>query len=197
MASFSSKEDEKDVTLKVIKKLVSQVPDGPLRQVEEITVPQPLSPISPTAYNKQERLKRGPRSPDSWYTEIRKDWRNIEDVDKLGRSWLSLLPQVQKLAVSKYGGGLVGRGMALKELLTQALTQARRYETDDKTHAMLRKYPVVTIEAIARGCGITREQFSRNYCPKATMILTEAFQLTIGRRSKSRADRLSTQKQPE
>lgn len=86
--------------------------------------------------------------------------------------------------------------MALKELLTQALIEARRYETDEKTHAMLSKYPEVTITTIAKGCGITREQFSRNYCYKAVTILTESFQLVIGRRSKSQVKRI-IQKQSE
>lgn len=196
MESSSSKEDDMDVTLKVVEKLLSRVPDEPLKHVEEIILPEPLSRTSRTTYRKQASRKRGPKPPDSWYKGVRKDWGNLDDADKLGRSWLSLLPKVQKLAASKYGGGLAGRGMALKELLTQALIEARRYETDEKTHAMLGKYPEVTITTIAKGCSITREQFSRNYCYKAVTILTEAFQLVIGHRSKSQVKRI-IQKQSE
>jgi putative heme iron utilization protein len=80
----------------------------------------------------------------------------------------------------------VGRGRALKQLLTEALVEARQYNTDEKTRAMLNKYPEIIIEAIAKECGITRKQFIRQYCPKATMILTAAFRGFMGRKLKSR-----------
>ena len=187
MDNFLSREDDIDVTTKVIEKLLRQVPDEPLKHVEEITLPEPLSRTSRTTYRKQASGQRGPKPPDSWYREIRKAWGVLDDVDKLGRSWLASLPEVQELATSEYEGGLIGRGKALKELLTQALIEARQYETDEKTHMMLSKYPEVKINVIAKECGISREQFSRNYVSKATTILTETFQRTIGRKTKSRA----------
>lgn len=185
MVSFSSKEDENDVTLKVIKKLISQVPDGPLENVEEISISEQLSPVLQPTDHKQKSLKRGPKSPGSWYSEIRKDWGNLDDVDKLGRSWLASLPEVLELATSKYEGGVIGKGRALKEVLTQALVEAKQCETDKKTYAILNKFPKMKIREIAAACGIDRSTLSRDYVSKATVILTETSQLVIGHKSKS------------
>ena len=55
MESSSFKEDDMDVTLKVVEKLLSRVPDGPLKHVEEIILPEPLSRTSWNTYRKQAR----------------------------------------------------------------------------------------------------------------------------------------------
>jgi len=65
MGSFSSKDDDIDITPEVIEKLLSRVPDGPLKHVEEIILPEPLSRTSRTTYRKQASRKRGPKPPDS------------------------------------------------------------------------------------------------------------------------------------
>lgn len=131
---------------------------------------------------KQKGSKRGPKPPGLWASDIKKDWDNIEDADKLGKSWLAFLPEIQEITRSKYEGGLIGRGSALKELLTRALAEARQLDTDEITHAMLINYPKLNITEIAESCGISREIFSRNYCPKAAIILTRIFRRIIGRR---------------
>ena len=138
--------------------------------------------IQPHRYSKSKGEKRGPKPLEKWIIDIRMGWRDIEDVYKLGRSRLASLPEVQTLATDKYEGGYIGRGKAVKELLTKALIEARSYNTDEKTHMMLSKYPEVQINIIAKECGISREQFSRNYCYKAATILTIAFLRIIGRK---------------
>lgn len=178
-----SKGDAIEVPPEVLKELLSHVPDEPLKHVEEIILPEPWPPFPQKIRIKQVSSKRGPKSPKLWASEVRKDWGNLNDVDKLGRSWLADLPKVQRIAASKYDGGMIGRGRALKELLAQALIEAREYNTDGKTHAMLSKYPDLKIKEIAEGCGVKREHFSRLYCRKATAILTMTFQRIIGRKS--------------
>lgn len=105
----------------------------------------------------------------------------MDNVDALGKSWLAALPTVRKLAVSKYGGGLDGRGRALKELFTKALEQAKLSDVDDMTRALLHRYPKETVKGIAAGFGRTREQFSRTIGVKAAVMLVTEFRRVTGR----------------
>ncbi len=141
--------------------------------------------ISPHSYSKGKRVRRGLKSPEDWVSEIRKCWTNLDELDKLARSWLAFLPQIQRIAVSKYGGGIDGRGKALQELLTQALSEAKQYKTDEKTHAVLSKYPDVDKTKIADEFHMSREQFSRVYVSKANKILTKAFMDIVHRLGKA------------
>lgn len=177
--------DSIDIAPEVLVKLLSPgYHANQLKDVEEIVISE-LPLISPHDYSKGKRSRRGPKSPEDWVSEIRKCWRNLDDVDKLARSWLAFSPQIQRIAVSKYGGGIDGRGKALKELLTQALSEAKQYNTDEKTHAILSKYPDVNKTKIADEFDMSREQFSRGYVSKANKILTKAFLDILHHRSKA------------
>lgn len=173
--------DSLEIAPELLEKLLSLGCDGPLKDVQDITIPEPWPSISQDS-RKQKGSKRGPKPPELWVSEIRKDWDNVEDADKLGRSWLAFLPEIQEIARSKYEGGIIGRGSALKDFLTRAIAEARQLDTDKMTHAMLINYPKLNITEIAKSCGISRETFSRNYCPKAAIILTRIFRRIIGRR---------------
>ena len=179
--SVSPKRDDIDIEPELIEKLLRLDFDGPLKNAEEIVISD-LPVISPRQGAKRKIGKRGPKPLEKWIRDIRKNWGDLDDVYKLGRSRLASLPEVQALATDKYEGGYIGRGRAVKELLTQALIEARSYNTDEKTHMMLSKYPEAKINVIAKECGISREQFSRNYCHKAATILTMTFLRIIGRK---------------
>jgi len=185
MPGKNNQGDDIDISPEIIKKLLSQISDGPLKDVEDVVFPEPWPPF-PSTRREDTGTRRGPKSREVWASEIRRVWDYIEDVESLSKSWLARLPQVQALSTSKYGGGLVGRGRALREFLTRALMVARQFKTDEKTLAILNQYPKMSIKAIADKYGETREQFSRQYGSKATLILTMIFQQAIGRKSKSR-----------
>jgi len=179
--SASSKRGNTDIDPEVLERLLRLDFNGPLEHVEEIVISDvPL--ISPRRYSKRKKGRRGPKSFDEWVSEVRRCWTNLYDEDKLARSWIAFTPRVQKISVSKYGGGIVGRGKALKELLTQAVLEAKQYDNDEKTSAVLSKYPHITKTEIAAEFGMTREQFSRSYVSKATKILTVTFLRIIGRK---------------
>lgn len=105
----------------------------------------------------------------------------MDDVDGLSKSWLTALPTVRKLAIAKYGGGLDGRGRALREIFTRALEQSRLADTDERTHALLNRYPKETIKEIALGFGRSREHFSRTVANNAVAILVTEFRRVTGR----------------
>jgi hypothetical protein len=173
--------DPPEIAPELLKKLLSLGCGGPLKDVLDITIPEPWPSLSQDS-RKQKGSKRGPKPPELWVSEIKNGWDNIEEVDKLGRSWLAFLPEVQEIARSKYEGGTIGRGSALKELLTRAVAEARQLDTDEMTHTMLINYPKLNITDITKLCGISRETFSRNYCPKVAIILTRIFRRIISRR---------------
>jgi hypothetical protein len=179
----------KEIELKLIEKLLEPVPDGPLKKIEGVLLPEPLRPIKLPGISNQASPKRGPRSPEDWISEIRTCWQHMDDLDRLAGSWLASLPQVQRMAVSKYGGGVDGKGKALQALLTQALSEARQYKADEKTHAVLSKYPAVEKIQIAKELHISREQFSRNYVSKANKILTNIFIDIVHRLGKAQLNR--------
>ena len=131
--SVSSKRDDIDIELEVIEKLLRLDFDGPLKNVEEIVISD-LPVISPRQGSNRKIEKRGPKHLEKWIRDIRKNWGDLDDVYKLGRNQLASLTEVQALATDKYEGGYIGRGRAVKELLTQALIEARSYNTEEKTH---------------------------------------------------------------
>jgi len=177
--------DSTDIAPEVLVKLLSPgYHANQLKDVEEIVISE-LPLISPHDYSKGKKGRRGPKSPEDWVSEIRKCWTNLDDVDKLARSWLAFSPRIQRIAISKYGGGIDGRGKALKELLTQALSEAKQYNTDEKIHAILSKYPDLNKRKIADEFHMSREQFSRGYVSKANTILTRAFLDILHRLSKA------------
>jgi hypothetical protein len=168
--------------IKTIKEILSidYSQTGPLAQVEDLIIPEPIE-ITPKAKNNLGmKSTRGRRSGEEWLAEIRKVWRYINEEDKLGESWLSRLPQVQDLAESKHSGRLVGRGLALQELLMEAITEARKCTTDKKIQEILLKYPSVKMKDIAGNFGLkSREHFSRLYGRKAAVLIVRAFQLLL------------------
>ena len=105
----------------------------------------------------------------------------MEDEKKLSESWLALLPPVQKLAASSYGGRTMGSGLALQEFLNKALIEVQQYDMEDQTREMLKNFPKLTITEIASKSGLDRAHFSRRYRTRATEILTKAFLHIIDR----------------
>lgn len=179
--NLSNGSSDINVDPEVLERMLRIGNEGPLRTVEELVISD-IPVISPHHLPKRKGERRGPKSLEEWISEIRRCWTYCNDEDKLAGSWIAFVPQVQKISVSKYGGGLVGRGRAMKELLAQALQEAKKHNTDEKTLAVLSKYPHVKKREIADEFGMTREQFSRSYVSKATKILTITFLSIIGRK---------------
>jgi hypothetical protein len=154
---------------------------GPLKHVENVPIPEPIARLGRKSIPRM-KGKRGPKSDKEWVNEMRKVWRYIDDEEKLDRSWLTYLPQVQNLAGSSYGGRSVGRGRALQTLLRKAVIEAQKYTTDKKILEVLSKYPRVKMKELASQFGLkSREHFSRNYARKATILVVRAFQLLLAR----------------
>ena len=175
---YDSDKDDVEISPKALLKLVSNV-SGPLKHVEDVKLPEPLSPITPTSHPAKTNSKRGPKSIEDWTREVRKAWGNLYDVDELGKSWLAQLPVVQKLAAGKYGGRMIGSGQALQYLIKQALTLCQQYDMENETQEILKNFPKLKIVEIASKLGINRSYLSRRYMTKATSLLTKAFQRVI------------------
>ena len=175
--TYTSSQDE-EISPEVLLKLISNV-SGPLKNVQDVKFPEPLSPISPTSHPIKTNSKRGPKSSEDWTREVRKAWGNLYEVDELGKSWLAQIPAVQKLAASKYGGRMIGGGQALQYLLNQALTLCQHYEMENGTLEILKNFPKIKIVDIASQLGINRSYLSRRYMTKATSLLTIALQRVI------------------
>ena len=78
-----------------------------------------------------------------------------------------MLPPVQKLAASNYGGRAMGSGLALQEFINKALIEAQQYDMEDQTREMLKNFPRLTITEIASRLGLDRAHFSRRYGTRA------------------------------
>ena len=176
----SSKGDDIDIAPEVLERLLRVGSHGPLKHVEDIILPEPLSPLSPDTHVKQINSKRGPKLSEDWIEEVRKVWGNLNREEKLKESRLASLPAVQKLAISEYGGGTIGRSIALGVLMRKALLEAQKYDTNERVKALLTEYPDKSITEIASEFGLTREHFSRYYLPRAARFLTTAFQRILG-----------------
>ncbi|MGD1120292.1 MAG: hypothetical protein ABR886_12565 [Dehalococcoidales bacterium] len=176
--SYDSNKDDDEIPTHALLKFVSNV-SGPLTHVEDVKLPKPLSPISPTSRPARTNAKRGPKSVEDWIREIRKAWGNLYEVDELGKSWLAQIPAVQKLAAGKYGGRMIGSGQALQYLLNQVLTLCQHYEMENGTMEILKNFPKLKLVEIASQLGINRSYLSRRYMTKASSLLTKAFQRVI------------------
>ncbi|MBA7638106.1 hypothetical protein ES703_45757 [subsurface metagenome] len=116
-------DDSSDVKIdpEVLDKLLSRIPDEPLRNVEGVVFPEPLPRFHMPRGLKSRGNKRGPRSRENWNEEIRRVWGHLYDEKELEKSWLAQHPVVQKLAASEHGGRTIGSGLALQALLKKAL----------------------------------------------------------------------------
>ncbi len=172
----SSKDDE--ISPQALIKFISNV-SGPLKNVQDVKFPEPLSPISPTTYPTKTSSKRGPKSIEDWNREVRKTWGNLYEVDELGKSWFAQIPAIQKLAAGKYGGRTLGSGLALQDILKQALAESQKYDTENETQEILKNFPRLKIIDIASKLGLNRSYLSRRYMTKATSLLTKTFQRVV------------------
>lgn len=177
----SSQGDDTDISPEVVEKLLRQVPDGPLKHVEDVVFPEPWPPFPIRIRRKHTKSRRGPKSIKDWTNEVRRVWGYLEDERKLSESWLALLPPVQKLAASSYGGRTIGSGLALQEFLNKALIEAQQYDMENQTREILKNFPRLTITEIASQLKLDRAHVSRRYCTRATNLLTKAFQRIIDR----------------
>ena len=167
------------VGLEVIKKLLSSVPDGPLKDVEDVLLPEPWHPNQLPGISKHTASKRGPKSQKEWTSEVRRVWGNLHDEEKLAKSWLATLPPIQNLAASTYGSRTTGQGLALQELLKKALAEVQKYDMEDQTREILKSFPNMKMRDIASKLGLDRSHVSRDYTTKAVGLLTKIFQSVI------------------
>ena len=158
---------------------------GPLSRVEEVVLPEPWPPISKSAARSYHGDRRGPKSFGEWQNEIRKAWGRIDDEEYLAQSWLASLRKVQDLAIDKYGGGSIGRGLALQEYLARAVSEAKKYDVDEKTRRILEQFPQFSITQIAVSFSLSREHFSRLYGTRAARLVTITFQRILDRYPKT------------
>jgi hypothetical protein len=163
----------------VMKKLLSSVPDGPLKDVEDVLLPEPWPPNQLPGISKHTASKRGPKSQKEWTSEVRRVWGNLHDEEKLAKSWLATLPPIQNLAASTYGSRTTGQGLALQELLKKALAEVQKYDMEDQTREILKSFPNMKMRDIASKLGLDRSHVSRDYTTKAVGLLTKTFQRVI------------------
>ena len=171
----SSREDV-EIDPEVVMKLLSQIPDGPLKNVEEIIFPEPLPRFHIPRRLKSSNSKRGPKSIEDWNKEVRSVWGHLYDTEELEKSWLAQLPTIQKLAASEHGGRTIGSGLALQALLKKALEEVLKYDMEDQTKAVLTYFPKMKIKDIASQVDLDRSSLSRRYVSRAVNLLTVVFQ---------------------
>jgi hypothetical protein len=172
----SLSQEEVEINPDIFMKLLSQIPGGPLINVEEVIIPEPLPHFRSPSRRKSSGSKRGPRSIIEWNKEIRNAWGHLYDVDELEKSWLAQLPMVQKLAAKEYGGRTVGSGLALQAVLKQALIDVQEYDMEPQTRMILTDFPKKKIVEIASELKLDRSYLSRRYVTRAVSLLTVASQ---------------------
>ena len=169
-------EDGAEIDPEVIMKLLSQIPDGPLKNVEEIVFPEPLPHFRKSRRLENSKNRRGPKSIEDWNKEIRYAWGHLYDTERLEKSWLAQLPVAQKLAASEHGGRTIGSGLALQALLKKALEEVQKYDMEAQTKTVLTYFPKMKIKDVASQVDLDRSSLSRRYVSRAVNLLTVAFQ---------------------
>lgn len=84
-----------EVRPEVLEELLRVGSNGPLKNVEDVILPDPWPPIASHNHSDRTKLRRGPKSFKEWVREVRWAWRHVNDEEQLAKSWLSLLPPVQ------------------------------------------------------------------------------------------------------
>lgn len=178
---YNSSQEDIKIDPEILIKLLSPVPNGPLKNVEEVIVPEPLPRLRLSNRIKSSGSKRGPRSIKDWNKEIRTVLGHLYDIEVLEKSWLAQLPMVQKLAAKEHGGRTIGSGLALQAVLKQALIDVQEYDMEPQTRVILTDFPKKKIIEIASELKLDRSYLSRRYVTRAISILTVAFQRIIDR----------------
>jgi len=173
--------EDDEIDIETLMKLLSPVPDGPLKNVEEVIIPEPLPSLRLSRRIKSSGSKRGPRSIKDWNKEIRHAWGYLYDIEKLEKSWLAQLPLIQKLAAKEHGGRTIGSGLALQAVLKQALVEVQKYDMEPQTRVILTDFPKKKIVEIASELKLDRSYLSRRHVTRAISLLTIAFQRIMDR----------------
>lgn len=179
--TYNSSPEDVKIDPEVLEEFLSRVPDGPLRNVEEIILSEPIPRFHMPRRLKSRGNKRGPRSRENWNEEIRRIWGHLFDEKELEQSWLAQHPVVQKLAASEHGGRTIGSGLALQALLKKALVDVQQYDMEAQTREILMNFPKMRINEIASQLELDRSYLSRRYVTRAVNLLTKAFQRLIDR----------------
>ena len=106
--------------------------------------------------------------------------RNLPDRAALNRSPLARLSYVERLASERYGGRLMARGLALREVLGACVDRVLSDLGNEKALHRERDYLELLRDGLScreasKRLGLSREHVSRTYRKRALQLLTEVF----------------------
>jgi hypothetical protein len=125
-----------------------------------------------------------------WENRIGHALKNLGDRSVLNRSQLARLDYIEKLAVEKYDGHTLPRGLALHDTLLSCVEKVASELGNEPGLARACQYlhfisEGLSCSEISRRFGLSREHVSRIYRRKAIELVTEEFLSTV-RNTKSR-----------
>lgn len=113
--------------------------------------------------------------------------KNLGDRSALSRSPLARLDRVQGMAADRYSDKLMPRGLALRQVITEAVLRICAELGDEPGLAKPCRYLDLRAKGlkcteVAAELGLTREHVSRTVRPKALGLLLEEFLSVTGRK---------------
>lgn len=133
-------------------------------------------------------LKPGPPSAADLFGRIDHALRHLGDRIELNRNPLTRLAAVSDLAAARYAGRLHPRALALREVVSKAVSDVSTELAHDEGLGRVREFLTLyasgsNVAAAAKLIGISREHCSRSVKHTAVLLVCERFvQLTLERR---------------
>ena len=123
-------------------------------------------------------------SPEVWQARVWHALRHLDDRSILNQSPLARLAHIQRLADKEFRGNILVRGLALREVLVDCIDRIIEQGNSERglhnTCEFLRLAKEgMSLKAISKTLGVSREHVTRFYKKKAVELLTRIFLSTI------------------
>jgi AraC-like DNA-binding protein len=143
--------------------------------------------VTNAALNKKECHRSRRRSQYDhleWENRVGHALKNLGDRSILNQSQLTRLDYIERLAVEKYAGHTLPRGLALHDTLLTCVKKVASELGNEPGLARACQYLHLLLEGlscseISRRFGLSREHVSRIYRRKAIELVTEEFLSTV------------------
>jgi len=132
-------------------------------------------------------IKEGSWPSVVWQQRVGEALRNLPDRSALSRSPLARLSYVERLAIERYNGRLMAKGLALREVLGGCVERVVGDIANEPALRREREYleslrDGLSCKEASKRLGLSREHVSRVYRRRALQLLTEEF-LCLTKRS--------------
>jgi hypothetical protein len=152
------------------------------RQEEKLFHSNVVTKITPRS--EDSKAQKRIASSEVWQARVWHALRHLDDRSVLNQSPLARLSYIERLANKEFRGNILVRGLALREVLVDCIDRIIEQGDSERglhnTCEFLRLVKEgMSLTAIGKTLGVSREHVTRVYKRKAVELLTEIFLSTI------------------